>query len=262
MIEAALALAGGEEWYGYDERVLRRVLMEFEHCCGEPPAEDVFGEGALAFELEQVEEFAGLGVVGGVADGAGEGGRSEAAGGAFGDAEGGGEAHGLGGDGFAAAGAEGVGGARSSGAGEARAADSRGGEFCEGSAAEAAVGGKEGGGEVGGGGLGRTREGLGTSEHARDRAPSCCAPMAGRAFTAEFDILHVDDAEDGPHSRHREKKHQLCRWVQYSRAAKVVQSGLWNLGWCGRALSVVRMSRAFSALLSFGACYPGLRPGL
>jgi hypothetical protein len=203
LVEATLPLAGGEERDGDDEEVVRRHGLELQDGCGEAGGEQVRGDTVLAAELEQVEELAHLAVVVAGGDGAGEGGWSEAAGGAFGDAEGGGEAGRLHAEVVAAASASGGIGRGGGDGGDAGGADADGARLQEWSATETAFSREKDGGEISGV----------TSEHALDRTPSCCACVpARRSAVAEMGHLHAC-AEDRTSLAEEQEKHQLCRWM-------------------------------------------------
>ena len=216
LVESALALTGGEERDGNDDEIFRCLLAQLEDCVGEPAAEDIFSQRAAPFKLEQVEEFAQLGIVGGKGYGAGEVRRSKAAEGAFSNAEGGSKARGFQIESIAAAGAEAF--SLRSHTVKTRMADLAGAKIEHRSAAEAAVGGKEEVDEIG---RGRSRA---TSEDARYSTPTR-RPTTRRGCWNQVPELYVPQAaaEDGPHPWHKQKKLQLCRWVECSSAAGIGQ---------------------------------------
>jgi hypothetical protein len=86
-----------------------------------------------------------------------------------------------------------------------------------------AVRGKNNIGEIRSDGLHRRAEALATSEHTRNRAPSClaCVP-ARRTAIPELGHLHAF-AEDRTSLAAQQEKHQLCRWLQYTRVAVEAQ---------------------------------------
>ena len=110
---------------------------------------------------------------------------------------------------------------------QARTTDSHGSEFCKRSTTQVAIRREQNTGKIGGCPTGNPNPTLRTSEDARHRTPSGHAYVsARRAFSTELDILRAFAAEDGPHSRRREKKHQLRRWAQYSWVAFFRQFGV------------------------------------
>lgn len=202
----------------------------------------MFGKRTLAFKLEQMQQFAELGVIRRGADGLGKSRRSKTAAGALGHAKGSGKARGFRRKEVTATGTE-IFRLRMAGRiepAQAGMTDSHGSEIRKRSAAKAAIRRKENRDKVRSCPTGNPQPRLRTSENARHRTPSGRACVLARwALSAELDIPHACDAEDGPHSRHREKKHQQCRWLQFTSTAFFRQ--LWvNPGWCPFALRRLR----------------------
>jgi hypothetical protein len=218
LVEAALSLSLDEERNGNHQQFGGSSGLQLEDGLRESLAEDGLRHAAAAIKFQQVQHLAHLVVIGGKRHGASEGRRGEPALRTLGCAHGSGEAGGLHAERIAAAGAKDVlrGGCAGPQPGYAALTHASPAQPDQRSVAQGAVRGQNSVGDVRSDGVHRGAEDGATSEHTRNRAPSClaCVP-ARRTAIPELGHLHAV-AEDRTSLAAQQEKRQLCRWLQYS----------------------------------------------